>query len=51
VVATKINKWDCDTDTAVPLDVNTMDEQTYNAVVAGFPMQWVAERIKFNEGM
>jgi hypothetical protein len=51
VVATKINKWDCDTDTAVPLDVNTMDEQTYNAVVAGFPMQWVEERIKFNEGM
>jgi len=28
-----------------------MDEQTYNAVVAGFPMQWVEERIKFNEGM
>jgi len=51
VVATVINKWDCDTDTAVPLDVNTMDEQTYNAVVAGFPMQWVEERIKFNEGM
>ncbi len=51
VVATKINKWDCDTDTAVPLDVTTMDEQTYNAVVAGFPMQWVEERIKFNEGM
>ena len=51
VVATKINKWDCDADTVQAMDVNTMDETTYNAVVAGFPMQWVEERIKFHEGM
>jgi hypothetical protein len=51
VVATVINKWDWDTDTEVQLDVNTMETSTYNAVVAGFPMQWVEERIKLNEGM
>ena len=51
VVAAKINKWDCDTDTEVPMDVNTMETSTYNAVVAGFPVQWVEERIKFHEGM
>ncbi len=51
VVAIKLSKWDCDTDTEVPMDVNTMETSTYNAVVAGFPMQWVEERIKFHEGM
>ena len=51
VVAIKINKWDCDTDTEVPMDVNTMETSTYNAVVAGFPLHWVEERIKFHEGM
>ena len=51
VVAIKSNKWDCDTDTEVSMDVNTMETSTYNAVVAGFPVQWVEERIKFHEGM
>ena len=51
VVAIKINKWDCDTDTEVSVDVNTMETSTYNAVVAGFPLHWVEERIKFHEGM
>jgi len=51
VVVTKLSKWDCDTDTEVSMDVSKMETSTYNAVVAGFPMQWVEERIKFNEGM
>ena len=51
VVVTKLSKWDCDTDTDVPMDVNTMETSIYNAVVAGFPVQWVEERIKFHEGM
>ena len=51
VVVTKLSKWDCDTDTEVPMDVNTMETSIYNAVVAGFPVQWVEERIKFHEGM
>ena len=51
VVATRVNKWDWDTDTEIPLSLNDLPKQTYDAIVAGFPMQWLEERIKFHEGM